>query len=315
MRPLVGPEFVMVGSEFSVPATVFAGSKPVSAVKVLVEASTGTEIRSVTPAVGTCLRISAVKYECDIGGLAAGASVAFSGVFAAVSAFPSSGIRYLAQSLEDNGPANNEARLSLVTMDPGDLSLTINPRTVDAAAGVDFDLPPIQVGRAGYYVNGSLDITLPAGLTITQIYAPVQLCSGTTVIHCILSEWPAGQQFTFNLKLQASSPGSYNVGVKVLAANETNPADNEATIAVSVNAATPPPTPSPPTQNPPGGGGGGGGGGRLEWLALAVLGLLATWRIPRRRLPGGKAAPEGAAGCYVAQKTLVPVHDSPVSQI
>ena len=119
VRPLVGPQFVMVGSEFTVPATVFAGSRPVSAVKVFVEASTGTEIRSVTPTVGTCLRIHATQYECDIGGLAAGANVSFSGVFAAVMAFPSSGIRYFAQSLEDNGPGNNAAQLSFATMEPG----------------------------------------------------------------------------------------------------------------------------------------------------------------------------------------------------
>jgi hypothetical protein len=305
MRPLVGPEFVMVGSEFSVPATVFAGSKPVSAVKVLVEASTGTEIRSVTSTVGTCLRINAAQFQCDIGGLAGGASVSFSGVFAAVSAFPASGIRYLAQSLEDNGPANNEARLSLATMDPGDMSVTVNPHTVVATAGVDFDLPPIQVGRVGYFVNGRLDITVPAGVTITQIYAPAQLCSGTTVIKCILTEWPAGQQFTFNLKLQASSAGNYNVGVKVVAANETNPADNEATIAVTVSASTPPPITSPPTQNPPGG----GGGGRLEWLALAVLGLLATRRIQwfrwGRTVPAlCRAKNTGSSSLFLRQSNL-----------
>lgn len=272
MQPVTGPEFVMVGSEFTVPATVFAGSRPVSDVKVLVESLTGVEIRSVSSSVGTCLRIRATQYECDVGGLAGGASVSLSGVFAAVSAYPNAGIRYLAQSFEDNGPGNNEAHLSLVTMDPGDMSLIITPSTVAAAAGIEFDLPVINVGRTGYFVNGRLEITVPAGTTVTQIYSPA-LCNGTTTIQCFLTEWPVGQQMYVNLKARANNSGSYNFGVKVLAANETNPADNQATIVANVGSSAASPS-NPPAQNP----GGGGGGGRIEWPSAILLGLLLSRR-------------------------------------
>ena len=108
------------------------------------------------------------------------------------------------------------------------------------------------------------------------------MCSGTTVIQCNLSQWPAGQQQTIDLKLLASASGNYSVGVKVIAANDTNPTDNEATVAFTVNSATPPPTVTPPNSSPPGGGGG-GGGGHIEWLAIALLSLATLRRIPKQR--------------------------------
>ena len=106
------------------------------------------------------------------------------------------------------------------------------------------------------------------------------MCSGTTVIQCNLSQWTAGQEQTIDLGLLASASGNYSVGVKVIAANDTNPADNEVAVAVSVNSATPPPTVPPSTPGPPSGG---GGGGHMEWLAIALLSLVTLRRIPKLR--------------------------------
>ena len=152
--------------------------------------------------------------------MAGGASVSLSAVFAAVSAYPGTGLRVWAQALEDNGPANNEARLSLVTMNPGEMSLAVNSTTANTVVGVLVDLPTIPHHPDRCLRGYRLDITLPPEVTLHQVLTPAVYCSGTAVLQCNLSEWAVNQERTIDLRLLANAAGSYSVGLKVIAADD-----------------------------------------------------------------------------------------------
>jgi hypothetical protein len=97
-------------------------------------------------------------------------------------------------------------------------------------------------------------------------------------LQCTFATLTAGSTATIDIGLTTSAVGTFTSNITLQAANDSNLGNNSASVAITVNAPAPPPS---------GGGGsssgGGGGGGRMEWLALAYLGLLAMRRALRDR--------------------------------
>ncbi len=280
VQAFTAPEYVFSGHEESVPVTVVAGARGATGVTARVEAQGNAEIASVNPSSGSCTRNEPRLFTCLLGDLAGGATVTLNTVVRASTTFlGNSTLLVNAQMPGDNNSNNNSRWASFITAEPGDASVLVSSPTVTATAGTAFSLPTITVLRTGLVVQGKLSITLPAGASISSVSGLGLTCSGTSELECDLPNWGETQSLQVSLQLNVSSPLTFNSRVRVSSPSDFNHSNDEAGIAITVNAATPPP--NDPPSNPPKSGGG-GGGGRIEWPIAIFAGLLLTRRQWRR---------------------------------
>ena len=282
VRDVTVPPYVIGGHDVVVPMMVFTGSRPVPGAVALISTQVAAQIAAVTTTVGTCMRLDPQRFSCALGDLPGNSTVDLT---ASVSAGLLTGIGVLSVSVtapQDNNGNNDTRSATFNTAQPGDLRVSVAATSATGTAGTAFTLPTVSLRHSGQIIQGKIEFTLPAGTIIESMGQVVLPCSGTTTMSCDLGYWDESQALQIDLRLRAAAATTASVRVRVLALNDSDDSNNEATIAVSVNAAAT----TPPAAPPSGGGGssGGGGGGRFEWLALAFLALLSANRAWRVRL-------------------------------
>jgi hypothetical protein len=271
----------MVGSDVTINATVFTGSRPVPAASATVGVFWDAEVSSITTGAGACTRVDPTRFQCDFGDLPGGASVPLAAVVHGVQAGSPTQFFVSTSAAADNNQSDDSKSITFQVIGPGEVSVSTST-TVSAVAGLQFSLP-ITLQHTGSLVAGHLLITLPAGITLNSMSGSALICSGTSLLDCNLTDWPQGQALEVDLNLQAASAGSFSIKAKVTAANDTDATNNESSAAVTVDAAPAPPPPVNPPSNPPpsgggsSGGGGGGGGGSVDPALLVVLALLLVY--------------------------------------
>ncbi|HEV7610004.1 MAG TPA: M12 family metallo-peptidase [Steroidobacteraceae bacterium] len=278
------PQYLIAGHALTVPITVFTGSHPVSGVTANVFAQSDSELTSISTGVGSCTRVDTHLFTCALGNLAGGSSVDLTAVINATSTSGSGSFGVNVAAPGDNVPNNNQIGASFVVAPVGDARVAVAATTSTAIAGTVFSLPSITIWRQGPIVGGKLRITLPAGVSISSMSGSVFVCSGTTTLECDLpSSWPESQGIQVDLSLLSPAASNFVVTARVTAINDFANANDEGTIAVTVNAAQPAPSnpPSNPPSSPPKSG---GGGGRLDWPVALLLGLLLVRRQRRIRM-------------------------------
>ena len=275
-----GPQYLMVGSDTTITASVFTGSRPVPGATASLGVGSRAEFISLTTGAGTCTRTSPGIFQCDFGALPAGASVPLSAVVRGVQA-GSESLFINASAVGDNNQSDNIRSTTFYVTDPGDLRVSISGSN-PAPAGVAFPLT-VTLRHTGSLVDGHVQITLPAGVVLKSISAGILICTGTSTLECDLTGWPEDQAFEIGLSVQVEVPSIYTVIAKVSSANDTDASNNEVSYAIENFVATPPPV-TPPSNPRGGGGGGGGGGGSMDSLMLAALGLLLMFRLRAQSL-------------------------------
>jgi hypothetical protein len=278
------PAVMVAGTEHLLPLRAFTGSRTVPGATAIVQATSGSQLVSLTTTLGTCTREDIHRFTCALGDVPANTSVDFQARVASADPTGPSSVDFRVDAAGDNNPGNNQRSASFSTIAAGDLRVAVAATSVTAAANEAFAFPSITIRRTGPLSGGRLEITLPAGVTLRSVSGSVAICSGTTLLQCELFGWPEDQPLQIDLNLQASAALTFTSTVRVRSLNDTNPANDEVTVALTVNAAPPPVTPPPnPPPNPPSGGSSSGGGGRVEWFLLGLLGVVATRRCVRRR--------------------------------
>ena len=284
------PAYLLADRDHEVPATVVTGMNDVPNASLRIVAQVGAQVRAVTAGGFSCVRESDQRMNCPLGTLAARTTLPVVVTLAARGASSTALLTIAAESPADNNASNNTRNAQFRFVDAGDLRVNVAATSVAAIQNVTFAHPRISIRRTGPAVEGRLNITLPAGLAVNSLSAGVGLCTGTTQIQCTLpSSWPEDQALEFDLTLTPGAVGNFTTQVSVTSVNDTNPANDTTSVAVTVTAPAPPVTPpvNPPATPPSGGGsaGGGGGGGRFEWLALAFLAGVVAQRArrPHRR--------------------------------
>lgn len=284
VEQFIVPEFVLVGRDYNVALNVTAGSRPVPGANVRVQTSSGAQVRAVATPVGTCTRLSEYLFECALGPLAAGSSVAMIATIAARDPVGTTSMSASAAAVGDNNQSNNIKNASFRTIEMGDLQVSVATGTVTGIVGDSMTYPRIRIRHAGPIADGRFEVSLPAFVTLNYVVTPAVICSGTTLLQCDLpAGWPEDQALEIDLLLAANATGTFTSTVRVLSENDANAANDQASVTITVNAAPLPPAnpPANPPSNPPSSGGG-GGGGRLEWAMLVALSLMATRRARRR---------------------------------
>jgi len=279
------PQFLLTGRDYDIPVNITVGSRPVSGATVRVVGLLSAQVRSVAIPSGTCLREDAQRLQCTLGAFAANSTIPIIITVASLAPPGTSILSVEAFAAGDNNQTNNVKNAFFNTIEPGDLQLSVAATTVTGVVGGSLAYPRISIRHAGPIADGRFEVSLPAFVTLSSVVTPAVICSGTTLLQCDLpSGWPENQALEIDLLLAANAAGTFTSTVRVLSENDANAANDQASVTVTVNAATSPP--SNPPANPPsgsssGGGGdrGGGGGGRLEWALLAALGLMAARRL------------------------------------
>ena len=170
--------------------------------------------------------------------------------------------------------SNNQVIAHAQVLAPTDLDLRV-ASAASGTSGATLAFPPISIVNNGDKAFGAkLEITLPAEVSLVNISAANAICSGTDVLRCDFSELEANSTSTVNLSVRANARGSYSSALKLTSINDTNPANDSASVAFSIASSS---TVSEAKTS------GGGGGGRFEWLGLAVLLALVTLRQFARR--------------------------------
>jgi hypothetical protein len=171
----------------------------------------------------------------------------------------------------DVNAANDVARGRADVQAPTDLDL----RVAAAAAGpsaATLDLPAVTIANGGNKAFAArLDVTLPAGITLVGISASNAICTGTGLIRCDFDELDANSTSTVTLSVRAARAGTFVVGLKVSASNDTNAGNDSREVTLDVSAAASQAVVSTSS-------GTSKGGGSLEWFGLALLGALVFRR-------------------------------------
>ena len=243
------PEYLVSGAEQVVPLQAFTGLRVVPGATAIVEATHGAQLLSLTTTAGTCTRVDIHGFTCALGDLPASSLITLQARVAAASPTGFASLDFRVAAPGDNNLSNNQRSASFSTLDAGDLRVSVSATTVTATVDVAFVFPSISIRRAGPMVAGRLEVTLPAGTTLRSITGSSAVCSGSTTLQCDLFSWPEDQVLQLYLNLLASAAATFTSTVRVRSFNDTNPANDEVSVAVTVNAATPPPVTPPP--NPP----------------------------------------------------------------
>ncbi len=181
---------------------------------------------------------------------------------------------------------NNGLAARIESLGNTDLELRVGA-SVSGPRSALLTFPTIElINGASKAMTPRLELSLPAGMTVEDVSASEGICSGGTTLRCDFETLDPFARASVSLSVRASANGSFTSNVKVIVANDTNPANDSRDVAVEISGATVAASNAPT---------GSGGGGRMEWLALALLGLLVSGRQialagrPRRAPRAGRA--------------------------
>ncbi len=281
IQPLAVPPFLVVGRNYNIPVNVTVGTQPVNSAWVRLVLPIGVDMVAVSTPSGSCVRTAPSSFECQLGQLAGGSIVSLIATISAPAEFQLGNLFVNAETPGDNDSSNNLRSAFFASIGSGDLQVSVASGAVAAHTGTNFAYPRITLRRLGPMLNGRVEISLPAFVTVVSVSSNAGICSGTTLLQCELPvTWAAIDPLIIDLSLSATGTGSFASTVRVRAENDIDASNDEAGVAMSVT------HPAPPSGGSSSGGGSSGGagkkgGGALEWLSLGVLGLA----LYRRRKP------------------------------
>ena len=197
------------------------------------------------------------------------------------------GVPVFAIADDDASGANNVAYFDTRTIQPTDVRIAVAQPSATAVSGSVLRLPLITVTNVGGLADDILvNIPLPPFATVDTISSSAN-CSGTTILQCGFDSIESGASGTIDVGLLTTTAGTFTSSITMVADEDSTPANNTASLALTVTAA-----PVNAGGSNGNGSGGGKGGGALEWPSLVLVGLLAARRLRRR---GAFAHPACAA--------------------
>ena len=224
------------------------------------------EVTAIRASAGECHVMSEIGGICDFSNLPPDTQVAVTVTWHALEGAAPQEVTVSVSTPGDVTVGNNEVSGNIEVLGPTDLELHV-ASTAEGAPGHVIEFPPISVvNGSGKAVGTRLEVTLPAGVALVDISAANAICSGTAVLRCDFDALEAHSVSTVNLSLRASAGGSYVSALKLSSLNDTNPANDSGEVTFTIS------TVKPVAEAQA------GGGGSLEWLSLALLGLLALAR-------------------------------------
>ena len=299
---------LVAGQDHVVGFTVTTGVRAVPG--VILVASYGPDIDSMTAAGVACLIDSNGNGRCDLGDLPANASIPVAVTYRTTRDDVIGTATVYALTSVDRNQANNSASISYTTIAYTDVSLQLAQTTATTMSGTRLTFPRVTVTAVGAFAARSVVVQIPlaAFTTVESVSGGGVICTGTSILRCEVFPFQPGETRTIDIVLNTSGPGTFTSNVTLQSANDSTAGNNGGAVELSVTA-----------QNGGGGssgggsssGGGGGGGGRFEWLALAFLGLLATWRARRPHSTPRYVRPLNVAAC-VTDSNSHRLHRRPV---
>lgn len=226
---------------------------------------------------GVTCALSVNGYSCDLGSLPPNSSVPVRVTTRASAATTVQIFASLASPAETEF-SNNFTSIAFSYVVPGDFAVSAAQPTLDATRGQQVQVL-FDISMLAPAIDGFLEIQFDAG----RVDSPTLLVSGgciltASTIRCV----PPPDTFTENFTFVPSTSGPLQLTLRVGAANDFNPSNDETVITVNVSdpPAPPPPPPPPPSSSS----GGGGGGGSMDWLFAALLFLMWHHRRARSRV-------------------------------
>lgn len=190
---------------------------------------------------------------------------------------------------DDVNFGDNFREVSLTIYDPGDASVSATASTANATTDQSFALPSVDVVALSEVAGAFVEFSFDQSLATLHHFAEAGLSCFfvNTMWRCELGNLAANETRRLTMHLTPKSAGQLPVTVRVGAANDTNAANDQRIINVTIQSA------APVTPPAPGGGGsrggGGGGGGSMDWILAAVLcGLLTATCRSRFKRTGPK---------------------------
>jgi hypothetical protein len=159
--------------------------------------------------------------------------------------------------------ANNTVSARVEALGTTDLELRV-AGNVGGARATSLAFPVIQlVNGAHKALTPRLEVTLPEGMSIADVSASEGICTGTTILRCDFATLEPFAEASVSLNVRTSVDGNFTAKVRVVAANDSNSANDARDVTMAISGAAVSASNGPQ-----------GGGGRVEWLALAFLALL-----------------------------------------
>lgn len=256
---------------------VFTGqTRPVQGVTVRVPNSQRIPLESLSAAVGTC---SVTAGTCNLGDLLPNSLVQINARYTAT------GLVVISDNVSVSAPwdadnSNNWRSIMFNSFNPGDARLSVVTTHISGNVGAVIDLPRITIDTLLESAGGEIEIVLPSFVTIDRISFSGGICSGSTPLRCYMGSRATGARDDIDIRVRVDGAGTFTSNITVKMSNDTNPANDQATLQIQGIAREAPPV-TPPSSGSSSSGGK-GGGGRFEWLAVALLALLVTRRMSAR---------------------------------
>jgi hypothetical protein len=273
--PLPADQHVRVAGTLDYTISVRTASQPVTGAYAMITTSTSAiTILSATPSQGTC-EPPAAQFSCTFGNLPANTSATvvlrLRGETGGVTL-----VRVDATATGDVDPVDG-SDIGLLTVDPrGNVALQAQTTAVSTTVGTAFDYPAITLVAVARTEDVRVALTIPSSFSIesaTADNAPCPVNAGN--ITCTFGTLDAGATRNIAVRLRANRSGTFPTTASATAADDSNMANNSASVSITVNKAA------------SGGGGGGGGGGAFDPQATLLLLLLAPAVLRRRRARTG----------------------------
>jgi hypothetical protein len=283
---------VFTGQTTELDATIITGRNPVPGAALVPWVSDASIVLESLTVNGVACASTESFAQCPLGTLPANSVIPVQATYRAVTGegYPYTVLRVYPEN--DSVNTNNYVQTQIFTVDPADVQLTVAQATVSANNGTAFDFPLVTVtSGAATTRDVKVEIPLPAFTAIASMSAGQFTCIGTATLECTLSQIPPHESRSITIQLATSNTGTFASNITMTAFNDSTPANNAASVTVTVNAA--------PVGDGGGGGGsssGGGGGGRIEWLMLAFLGAFALVRGCRKGAFKYSSTPSPPAG-------------------
>lgn len=260
---------LMVGESRTSTFTVTADRRALAAARfVAPNALPGLRVTDISSNAGSCSVDPDAGGSCDFTDLPAHCQIQVTVTWQAEQSVPATDLTVSVSTPGDVLNGNDAVRARVETYGMTDLDLRVGA-PVSGYRNTTVALPEITVVNGNDKAIGArLEVTLPAGVTLSTVSAANAICSGTTVLACDFSELDAGSTSTVNVSVRATETGAFTATLKLTAANDSNPANDSKGAALQITEAAN----AAQTAN------GKGGGGRFEWLALAILALVVVRR-------------------------------------
>lgn len=286
VRFVNGPASVVIGEPF--PLQIVIEQNRNAANNVTFEAGWGgsMEYVSLQGAPSGCTATYIVT--CSLGTLAAGSTTTLTLTMRATSR-TAVFVTAQARSPLPNGSPNNQTSFQVFADREGDAAVTAQG-AITGTSGTGFLLPAINVTASRTIDEATVDVEF-SSLSVAQVTAvnvePAGYCRsipGSTLINCSLGVLASGESRQIHIQMVGGTAGTMTAKATLTSPNDTNAANNVASLSISVSdvvvVAVPPPNPNPPPATPTASG---GGGGTFDprWIALLIA--LACWRQVKRR--------------------------------